>query len=61
MTVALQNMLTDYSFKIENLSVETGIENASINPGELARVTFDILDTNNLRLNFSSMNKPTRS
>ena len=61
MTVAVQNILTDYSFRNENLSIETRIENATTNPNELPNVKFDVLDTNNLRLNFTFNQSTNRS
>jgi hypothetical protein len=60
MTVAVQNILTDYNFRLENLSIETRIEDAMTSSNQLPRVIFDVLDTNNLRLNFTfnqSINK----
>ena len=53
MTLAVQNVLTDYNFRLENLSIETNIESATTNPAQLPLVNFEVLDTNNLRLNFS--------
>ena len=53
MTLAVRNILTDYGFKRENISIETKIENATVNLNELPVVEFEVLDTNNLRVNFS--------
>ena len=53
MTIAIQNILTDYNFRLENLSIETRIENATTNSNELPQIRFEVLDTNNLRLNFT--------
>lgn len=53
MTVAVQNILTDYNFRTENLSLETNLENATTTPNQLPTVSFEVLDTNNLRINFS--------
>lgn len=51
-SVNVQNALTDYDFKVENIQVETRIENSQVNPGELPRVNFEVLDWKNMQINF---------
>lgn len=53
LTITVQNKLTDYNFMTENLQIETGVENSTINQGELPQVKFEVLDTNNLRINLT--------
>lgn len=53
LTIAVQNILTDYNFKTENLSVETNIENATLSIYDLPNTSFEVLDTDNLRINFN--------
>jgi hypothetical protein len=48
----VQNALTDYDFKIENLEIETRIENSQINPNELPKAKFEVLDWKNMRVSF---------
>ena len=49
--INLQNALTDYDFKIENLQIETRIENAQVNPFNEANISFEVLDWRSIRLN----------
>lgn len=51
-SVNLQNALTDYDFKVENIEIETRIEKSQINPSELPKAKFEVLDWKNLRINF---------
>ncbi len=51
--VIVQNALTDYDFKIENVQIETRIENSQISSVELPKADFEILDQNKMRLSFS--------
>lgn len=51
-SASVQNALTDYDFKIENIRVETRIENSQIAPTELARANFEVLDWKNMRISF---------
>lgn len=53
MSVAVQNKLTDYEFKQENLSIETKIEKSQPGAFELPQIAFEVLDGNRLRLNFT--------
>lgn len=53
LSISVQNILTDYNFRLENISIETNIEKATLNPTDLPQVNFEVLDTNNLRINFS--------
>lgn len=48
--VNLQNSLTDFDFKIENLKVETRLENTQVNPFEPSDVNFEVLDWRSIRL-----------
>lgn len=50
--VTVQNALTDYDFKIENISIETRIENSSINSIELPPANFEVLDWKNMKISF---------
>lgn len=51
-SINLQNALTDYDFKIENIDIETKIENSQINAVDLPKPKFEVLDWKNLRVNF---------
>jgi hypothetical protein len=53
LSVNVQNALTDYDFKAENIQIETRIENSELNPAELPKVEFEVLDWKNMRINFS--------
>jgi hypothetical protein len=53
MSVAVQNKLTDYDFKQENLQIETRIEKSQPGAFSLPEVEFEVLDNNKLRLNFA--------
>ena len=52
MTVAVKSTLADYSFKAENLLIETRIENGQVGQEALPQSTFEVLDTFNLRIGF---------
>ena len=52
MTVAVRSTLADYSFKTENISIETKIENGQVGQEALPQATFEVLDTFNLRVGF---------
>ena len=52
MTVAVKSTLADYSFKRENISIETRIENGQVEQQALPQATFEVLDTFNLRIGF---------
>ena len=45
--------MTDYSFRNENISIETKIENSTSVSNDLPKAKFEVLDSNNLRLNFT--------
>ncbi len=49
--VNIQNALTDFDFKIENLSIETRIENTQTNPLQASDIGFEVLDWRSIRLN----------
>jgi len=56
-SVSVQNALTDYDFKVENLSIESRIEKSSLNPNQLPETNFEVLDWKNLRIRFG-LNEP---
>jgi hypothetical protein len=49
--VNIQNALTDYNFTIENLTVETRIENTETNPFQENHISFEVFDWHSMRLN----------
>lgn len=51
-SVNVQNALTDYDFKAENIQIETRIENSRIEPDDLPKVNFEVLNWMNMRLSF---------
>lgn len=53
LSIVVQNKLTDYEFRGENLQLETRIEKSQPGITEATKVAFDVLDENNLRLNFT--------
>ncbi len=48
----VQNTLTDYDFKAENISIETRIENAQVSANELPKANFEVLDWKNMKISF---------
>lgn len=52
MTVAVKSTLADYSFKQENISIETRIENGQAGMGVVPQTKAEVLDTFNLRISF---------
>lgn len=48
----VQNILTDYNFKAENIQIEARIEIAEINSSDLPKVDFEVLDWKNLKILF---------
>ncbi|MBX7174289.1 MAG: hypothetical protein K1X72_25170 [Pyrinomonadaceae bacterium] len=46
----IQNALTDFDFKVENLRIETRIENTQTNPFQPNDVNFEVLDWRSIRL-----------
>ncbi|NJM52195.1 MAG: hypothetical protein HC846_01665 [Blastocatellia bacterium] len=48
--VNIQNSLTDYDFKIENLTIETRIENTEVNPFQENDISYEVLDWRSMRL-----------
>ncbi len=52
-TLAVKSILGDYSFKAENLSIETRIENGQVAQESLPKATFEVLDTLNLRIDLN--------
>jgi hypothetical protein len=48
----VQNALTDYNFKAENIQIEARLENAQINSDDLPKVDFEVLDWKNLKILF---------
>lgn len=53
LSIAVQNKLTDYDFKGENLSIETRIERSQPGASDAPAVAFEVLDANRLRLKFT--------
>ena len=53
MTVSVKSILADYGFKAENTSIETRIENGQVGENALPQPTFEVLDSFNLRINFT--------
>lgn len=53
LSIVVQNKLTDYEFKGENLSIETRIERSQPGAVQPPQVGYDVLDGNTLRLNFT--------
>jgi len=51
-TVNAKNALTDYDFKVENIQIETKIENSQINSTELPKADFEVLDWKNMQISF---------
>lgn len=51
--VNIQNALTDYDFKVENLTIETRIENTEANPFQENHIDFEVLDWRSMRLNIT--------
>ncbi len=49
--VNIENALTDYNLKIENLTVETRIENTESNPFQENHISFEVFDWHSMRLN----------
>jgi hypothetical protein len=49
LSVNVQNALTDYDFKIENIQIETRIENSSVSSIELPPANFEVLDWKNMK------------
>lgn len=49
--VNIQNALTDFDFKVENLRIETRIENTPINPISPPDIEFEVLDWRSMKLN----------
>ncbi len=49
-TVNIQNALTDYDFKIENIQVETRVENSQINPSELPVAGVQVWDWRSMQV-----------
>lgn len=52
-TLNLQNTLTDYDFKAENLSIETRIEKSQKLAGDLIKVNFEVLNWKNMKVAFT--------
>ncbi|NNE99941.1 MAG: hypothetical protein HKN25_13050 [Pyrinomonadaceae bacterium] len=53
MTVSVKSILADYGFKAENTNIETRIENGQVGENALPQPTFEVLDSFNLRINFT--------
>lgn len=53
LSVTVQNKLTDYDFKQENLSVETRIEKSQSGDANSPKAAFEVLDSNTLKINFT--------
>ncbi len=52
MTLAVKSTLADYSFKTENISIETRVENGQVGQESLPQPTFEVLDSFNLKIGF---------
>jgi hypothetical protein len=48
----IQNILTDYEFKNENLKIETRIEKSQVPAGDYLNADFEVLDWKTMRLKF---------
>lgn len=59
-TIIGQNPLTDYDFKLENLSIETRIENSQLAASELPKTSFEVLDWKSLKISFQINEKLQR-
>jgi len=53
MTLSVKTTLTDYSFKTENISIETRIENGQVGQDVLPFASKEVLDLSNLRISFT--------
>lgn len=53
LSIVVQNKLTDYDFNQENIQIETRIEKSQPGLADLPKASFEVLDTNTLRLNFT--------
>lgn len=54
MSVQVQNKLTDYDFQTGNIQIETRIEKNQVNNiNDLPKAAFEVLDGNNLSINFT--------
>ena len=53
MSLVLKATLTDYSFKTENVSIETRIENGQVGQSVLPFAAKEVLDPSNLRISFT--------
>ncbi len=51
-SVNVQNALTDYNFTIENINIETRIENSQMTPEQLPKPDFEVLDWKTLKIEF---------
>lgn len=47
-----QNALTDYDFKLENITIETRIENGQTNGMDLPKTNLEVLDWKNMQITF---------
>lgn len=48
----VRNALNDYGFRVENLQIETRIENSRIDSSELPKTDFEVLDQKRMRISF---------
>lgn len=53
LSIVVQNKLADYDFKQENIQIETRIEKSQPGLADFPKASFEVLDTNTLRLNFT--------
>jgi hypothetical protein len=51
-SVNLQNPLTDYDFKVENIQIETRVENSQISSNELPKTDFEVFDWKTMKIRF---------
>ena len=51
-SLIVQNALTDYDFKLENITIETRIENGQTNGTDLPKTNLEVLDWKNMQITF---------
>ena len=51
-SVNVQNSLTDYDFRSENISVETRLENSQLSSVQLLKPDFEVLDWKTIKIDF---------
>ena len=51
-SLIVQNALTDYDFKVENITIETRIENGLTSGADLPKTALEVLDWKNMQITF---------